>query len=184
MALLRQGDSKAFEEIIQRYQTAITQFIFRIIKDSNRSLDLSQETFLKVFQHVHRYTPKASFSTWIYTIASNLAKDELRQKRNKWMVSLSVSAEAGTSNLADIFPDPKALPEKELEQKERQKIVWEILETISEPYRTTLILRDFQDLSYEEIAQIEACSLGTVKSRVNRARLQFKEKYTVRYLNK
>lgn len=185
MALIVQGETLAFEELIQRYQKSIVHFLFQFVRDANRAADLSQETFLRVFQNASRYTPKASFATWIYTIAANLAKDELKTKKSRKFMSLSsVSNEEEDGTVLDYVQETQAPPPEILEAREREKVVWSILDTLSEPYRSTLILRDFQDLSYEEIASIQKCSLGTVKSRVNRARLQFKEKYVARYLKK
>jgi RNA polymerase sigma-70 factor (ECF subfamily) len=185
MEYLIQGHSSAFEELVQRYQKSITNFIFCLIHDSNRALDLSQETFIRVFKNAKRYTPKANFSTWIYTIASNLAKDDLKSKKWRNLASLDkpLQEEEGKV-LGSSLEGKESSPFERLETQERALVVREILETIHEPYRSTLILRDFEDFSYEEIAQIQNCSLGTVKSRVNRGRLQFKEKYSNRYLEK
>jgi len=168
MFRLARGNSYALEVLVKRYKLKIINFVYRMVGDLDQAEDIAQEVFIRVYNHRERYRPIAKFSTWLYTIASNLAKSELRRRSIFNPISLT---RLKAKRLSSIKSSPdKALLEKELGQK-----IQEGIEKLKPYYRAPLILRDVEGLSYEEISEIVGCPLGTVKSRINRARLKLRE---------
>jgi RNA polymerase sigma-70 factor (ECF subfamily) len=172
-ALVMEG----FEVLVGRYKNAIVSFLFRFVGDFRTAEDLAQETFLRVFKKIHEYNNSAKFSTWLYTIASNLAKDEF--KRRVRHPAKSLDWKGGTDTTRDV-PQVKAdttesVPDVQLEHDEVRKNVNRALDLLEAHDREILVLKDVQGLSYEEIAQILDLPMGTVKSRISRARGAFKE---------
>jgi len=147
-------------------------YVYRYLNDYDECDDVVQETFIRVYRNKNYYTPIAKFSTWIYTIASNLAKTQLSQRRKMKIFSFLRSSEredefevADTGYNLDEITDSILL----------DKIIQKALDTISIQYREAVILRDIQELTYEEIADILKINVGTVKSRINRGREQLKK---------
>ncbi len=168
---------RGFEILVGRYKNAIVSFLFRFTGDFRTSEDLAQETFLRVFRKIHDYNSTAKFSTWLYTIASNLAKDEF--KRRARHPAKSLDWKGGGDTTRDM-PQAKAdttasVPDVRLEHDELRQNVNRALELLEERDREVLVLKDVQGLSYEEIAQVLELPMGTVKSRISRARLAFKD---------
>lgn len=166
-----------FEVLVGRYKNAIVSFLFRFTSDFRTAEDLAQETFLRVFKKIHDYNNAAKFSTWLYTIASNLAKDEF--KRRARHPAKSLDWKGGGQTTRDI-PQVKAdttdsVPDVQLEHDEVRKNVNKALGILEEHDREILLLKDVQGLSYEEIAQVLDLPMGTVKSRISRARTAFKD---------
>ena len=175
--LTKQGDEAAFSEIIKRYQKPITNYIFRMLNDYEEAVDLSQETFVRVYFAIERYSSEYAFSTYIYRIATNLAISEIRKRKRRKLLSLTGLFQSEDSEEIDFeIPDEKILPDDELLDEERKKIITNAILTLPEKYRASIILRDVQEKSYEEISQILELSLGTTKSRISRARGLLKEK--------
>lgn len=173
MASFQEGSEDAFNEIVARFRDPLMNFVFRFLGNYDDSVDVVQETFVRVYRKRDMYRPIARFSTWIYTIASNLAKTELRRRglRN-W---LSLSQLRGSSEQEFDLPDERYSPEKAAESALVEGIIQKALLSIPQKYREVVILRDIQELSYEEISKITGLSLGTVKSRINRGRTQLQE---------
>jgi len=168
---------RGFEILVGRYKNAIVSFLFRFTGDFRTAEDLAQETFLRVFRKIHDYNSTAKFSTWLYTIASNLAKDEF--KRRARHPAKSLDWQGGGDTTRDM-PQAKAdttgsVPEVRLEHDEVRQNVNKALNLLEEHDREVLLLKDVQGLSYEEIAQVLELPMGTVKSRISRARLAFKD---------
>jgi RNA polymerase sigma-70 factor (ECF subfamily) len=175
--LTKQGDESAFSKIINRYQKPLTNYIFRMLNDYEEAIDLSQETFVRVYFAIERYSSEYAFSTYIYRIATNLAISEIRKRKRRKLLSLTGLFQSEDSEEVDFeIPDEKILPDQELLDEERKKIITNAILTLPEKYRAAIILRDIQDKSYEEISQILELSLGTTKSRISRARGLLKEK--------
>lgn len=169
MVSLGKGNPLCLEVLVERYKLKIINFVYRMVGDLDQAEDIAQEVFIRVYRHRERYQPIAKFSTWLYTIAANLAKSELRRRSIFNPISLT---RLKGERLSSIKKGPdKALLEKELGQK-----IQEGIEKLKPKYRVPLILRDIEGLSYAEISQIVDCPLGTVKSRINRARLQLRER--------
>ena len=166
------GDIGAFNQIVHRYKDRLLNFIYRFVNDIDKSEDLTQDTFLKLYTHKDSYKEIAKFSTWLYTIAANLAKTELRKIKRRKTFSISdlskddrefvISSEA-------IGPDDKDI------NSTFEKNIQIALERLSVDFKTIIILRDIQELSYDEISKIMKLPIGTVKSRINRGRLKLQE---------
>jgi RNA polymerase sigma-70 factor (ECF subfamily) len=171
-----QGSEAAFADLVRRYKSRIVNLIYRFIRDHQRAEDLAQEVFVRVFLHRERYRKSGKFSTWIFTIAVNLAKNEIRRKvRLKNVLSLEGLQEvAGSSGF--FLKDRKPDPDRDLERDQLNDIVTKAIEKLPQRYRIALVLRDIEGLSYEEIGDILQIPGGTVRSRINRARLMLKEK--------
>lgn len=166
------GEEEAFEEIVNRYANRLLNFAYRFVYDREEAEDIVQDTFLKVYQNRHAYREIAKFSTWIYTITGNLAKTILRKRRSRKLSNFSqLTAEEKELD----FPDRSQPPSSQLEQAVEERLIQRAILNLPEHFRTVIILRDIQDLSYEEISNIIGAPLGTVKSRINRARLRLQE---------
>jgi RNA polymerase sigma-70 factor (ECF subfamily) len=166
------GDEAAFEEIVHRYKNRLMNFAYRFVLDREESEDIVQDTFLKVYQNRYAYKEIAKFSTWIYTITANLAKTILRKRRNRKLFYFS---RLGPEDKDMDFPSKDPEPQKKIEGKFNEQTIQKAILKLPEHFRTAIILRDIQELSYEEISNIINAPLGTVKSRINRARLRLQE---------
>jgi RNA polymerase sigma-70 factor (ECF subfamily) len=164
----------AFELLVSRYKDQLTNFAFRFIGDWDDSNDVVQETFVRVFRNRNSYKPVARFSTWIYTIASNVAKTALRRRRLRKVLSFGRRDDVGSDALFDI-PDESARADIQAESSLREERIQRAIDSLSTKYREVVVLRDVQELSYEEIAGITGLNIGTVKSRINRGRGQLQE---------
>ena len=185
MKQCQQGDMEAFDLIVRRNQVPLVNFIARFLGDPDTSEDLAQETFVRMFKAIKRYrSGTAKFSTWMYHIASNLCKNELRNRgrRGRFFVDsvIAESSSGSESTEEDLIATAPAhvslQPGNQLEQKEREHAVQSAISELPERYRLPLVLRDLQELSYEEISSTLTLPLGTTKSRINRARLMLKDK--------
>lgn len=169
------GSEAAFATLVDRYRGRIINLVCRFINDRDRAQEIAQEVFLRIFVHRERYRPSGKFSTWMYTIAVNLAKNEIRRRvRARRIISLDGLMEvAGDSSrfVADRGPGP----ERRLRQREVQEWVGKALAGLPEKYREVIVLRDVQQLSYEEIEKVLGIPGGTVRSRINRARSALQE---------
>lgn len=167
------GEETAFDEIVRRYRDPLYNFVVRLLGDSFFSEDVVQETFVRVYRNKHRYHQVAKFSTWIYTIASNLAKTELRRRKVRNFFSISSKGEDEKDyDLVDHDIDI----ERQVDGKMKSEMVLKEINALPFHFKEAVLLRDIQDLSYEEIAQILDVPLGTVKSRVNRGRSRLQKK--------
>ena len=165
------GDVNSFNEIVLRYKDRLLNYVNGYMNDVAVSENLVQDTFMKVYTHGHSYKEIAKFSTWIYTIAGNLAKTELRKlKRRKTFSFSQLSSKDNEFNL-DRMELNKDISSKD---HETYNSIREAIPNLPEDYRNIIILRDIQELSYDEISSITNLALGTVKSRINRARLKLR----------
>ena len=168
------GEQRAFEELVDRYQTRLLNFVFRTIGDRDRAEDLVQEVFIRVHRHLHRFDRSKKFSTWVYTIASNLAKNELRNRsRNPLVFFQAMRSEEDEEDRPLQFEDKRSRPDDMYRKRHLRQLVEESVAALPEHHRQVFVLRELEGKSYEEIAEITACNLGTVKSRLNRARSAF-----------
>jgi RNA polymerase sigma-70 factor (ECF subfamily) len=172
IARFQDGDGYAFDQLVRRYKEPLLNFIYRFLGDLIEAEDIVQETFYRVYKNKHYYKEVAKFSTWIYTIASNLAKTELRRRRRRKV--FSIHRESSTEKDIEL-PDVKSDPEKEVNTVLTEKEIQKAISNLPPKFRQVIILRDVQGFSYEEISSIIKVPLGTVKSRVNRARLRLQE---------
>lgn len=167
------GELYAFDLIVKRYKNQLLNFIFRFLGNQEEAEDLVQETFLRVYKNRRAYRKVAKFSTWIYTIAGNLAKTELRKRKRRKIFSIT---DLGYEEKDYEICDMAFSPEDQVNGLITEEIVQREIEGLSPKFREVIILRDIQELSYEEISKIVRIPLGTVKSRVNRGRLKLQER--------
>ncbi len=172
IARFQQGDNYAFDLLVKRYKEPLLNFVYRFVGEREEAEDIVQETFLRLFKNKHYYREIAKFSTWIYTIAGNLAKTELRRRKRRKL--LSISHFMSSDKDYDI-PDEDSNPERDTNTVITDKIIQQAIDKLSPKFKQVILLRDVQGFSYEEIAEIVGIPLGTVKSRVNRARLKLQE---------
>jgi len=168
---------QGFEILVKRHKNAVVSFLYRYVGDPRTAEVLAQETVLRVFQKVDSYNDSAKFSTWMYTIASNLAKDEFKRRVRHPVGSLDWKSRAGahtTRNVPTLEGD-EAAPDSGMVSDERREAVHRALAGLSDSEREILVLKDVQGLAYEEIGAILGLPMGTVKSRIARARMAFKE---------
>lgn len=171
----KNGDVDAFEELVTRYERKIYTIAYRMMGNYDDANDLTQEAFLRAFQAIKNFRGEASFLTWMCRIATNVCRDELRKRYRVQIESLDETITLNDGEIAKQIPASDPGPADLYEQKEFQEKIQEMINTLSPDFRLALVLRDIQGLSYEEIAQQLDCSLGTVKSRINRARNHIKE---------
>jgi RNA polymerase sigma-70 factor (ECF subfamily) len=170
------GEERAFDELVERYQTRLVNFIYRTVGDRERAEDLVQEVFIRVYRHLHRFDRSKKFSTWVYTIASNLAKNELRNRsRNPLVLFQTVRKNRQDDDRPLQFEDPNSRPDDLYRKRHLREVVEQSVAKLPEHHRSVFVLRELEGKSYDEIAEITGCNLGTVKSRLNRARTSFAE---------
>ena len=168
------GEERAFQVLVERYQTRLLNFIYRTIGDRERGEDLVQEVFIRVYRHLHRFDRTKKFSTWIYTIASNLAKNELRNRsRNPLVFFQTIKKNWQDEDRPLQFEDATSRPDDLYRKRHLRELVEQSVQQLPEHHRQVFVLRELEGKSYEEIAEITSCNLGTVKSRLNRARNAF-----------
>jgi RNA polymerase sigma-70 factor (ECF subfamily) len=165
--MFQKGDLQAYNTLVKRYKNPLFNFIYRYVNDDDISDDVLQETFIRLYKNKHYYKEVAKFSTWIYTIASNLAKTELRRKKRHNL--FSINNHMNESKDFDIT-DSDNNPEENLEKSNLTFHIQKAIKELPESFREAVILRDVQGLEYDEIAEILQTPLGTVKSRINRGR--------------
>jgi RNA polymerase sigma-70 factor, ECF subfamily len=171
------GDEAAFAEIVNRYRNPLTNYLFRMLGDYEEAVDLAQETFVRVYFAIERYHTDYAFSTYIYRIATNLAISEIRKKKRRRLLSLTSFFQNDENETQEFNPpDGKSLPDEDLIETERSRTIEKAIATLPDKYRAPIVLREIQELSYEEIARILGLGLGTTKSRISRARALLREK--------
>ena len=173
----RDGDARAFEALVNRYKDRIYSYVSRMLHDPIEAEDIAQETFVRAFQSLPHFRGASSLQTWLYRIASNLVIDSVRRQKRREDNALSLDAPVDTDDgdmqreLADERRGPAELAESSVIQEEVRSAV----ARISPKLRPVLVMYDLQGMSYQEIAEILGCPLGTVKSRLFNARAQLKE---------
>jgi RNA polymerase sigma-70 factor, ECF subfamily len=172
-----EGRPSAFQELFGRYRDRLVHFITRKTGDPDRAQDLVQEAFIRVTRHLHRFDTEKKFSTWVYTIASNLSKNELRNRSRSPLVLFQKL----TSNWDDDhrplqFEDLTMRPDDLYRKRFLQRLVEDTVEELPEHHRLVFRLRELEGKSYEEISEITGVNLGTVKSRLHRARNSFAQR--------
>lgn len=169
----QQNDTlNAFEILVQRYKNPLMNFVFRFLGNYAATSDVVQETMIKVYKNKNSYKTIAKFSTWIYTIAGNLARTELKKIKRRNLFSINSFGEENKNfDIKDEAHGPDELTDSNL----KEKIIQDALLKVNPIYREMVIMRDIQELTYEEISQITGKEIGTVKSRINRGRAQLRE---------
>ena len=176
---LQNGEKEVFEELYYLFEKKIFNLCFRMIPSYEEATDLTQEIFVKVHKNIHKFRGESNFYTWLYTVALNTCRNR-RDKINRLRrheTNLGASEE-GQNLIETLFADPRShnSPTHRLESEELRQWIAENIAGLSPKYREIIIMKDISLMSYDEIAHILDCSLGTVKSRLNRARKMLKEK--------
>ena len=182
VAELQAGSEDAYAWLIAEFHQPIYSLVYRIVTDPADAADTTQEVFLKVFRGMKHFHGESSLKTWIYRIAvheaSNRRRWWFRHKAKETSIEPSLDESGGAAGMRDTLVDESESPFDMVVHQEIRVRVEEELRQISEPYRTTVILRDLEDMSYEEIAEITDVSLGTVKSRLTRGREALRRRLT------
>jgi RNA polymerase sigma-70 factor (ECF subfamily) len=172
MLRAKSGDDSAFTELMRRHYKGIVNYIYRFTNDKGNSEDLAQEVFLRVYRSVKRYKPQAKFSTWLYKIATNLCITEVRS-RNK---SQGVSLDELQENTGDLVDSKSEDPSDFTYRREIGNNIFEALKSLPERERVAIILCKYEELPYEEVAEVIGCTIGAVKTYVHRGRMKLIEK--------
>ncbi|MEX0907471.1 MAG: sigma-70 family RNA polymerase sigma factor [Gemmatimonadota bacterium] len=168
------GEARAFDELVARYHVRLLNFIYRTIGDRERAEDLVQETFVRVYRHLHRFHQDKKFSTWAYTIAGNLAKNELRNRsRNPLVLFQTIKKNWDADHRPLEWEDNTYRPDDLFRKRHLKAMVEQAVAELPEHHRLVFVLRELEGKTYEEISEITGVNLGTVKSRLNRARNNF-----------
>jgi len=176
MGRVAEGDERAFTELVRRFQARVINLVSRVLNDREASDDLAQEVFVRIYVHRRNYRRGSKFSTWLFTIAANLAKNEIRRRvrRRNWF-SLDALQEM-VSDSAIQLADPQEGQDVALQRQQLKQVVAKAIAAVPEKYRIALVLRDLEGFAYEEIGQMLHIPGGTVRSRINRARSMLKRK--------
>lgn len=175
MGFVQKGREAAFSELVIRYNDRLHNFLFRYTQNHKDCEDLVQETFLRVHKSRHSYERIAKFSTWMYTIAINLAKSLYKKKKKMQLISIHKN-ENDPDAFEIILEDSVILQDEELHQNLSLQKLGEALSSLQSEFRNVVILRDIEQMSYEEISEKLNVPMGTVKSRINRGRAQISKK--------
>ncbi len=178
MEVLVAGDRLAFDVLVHRHKARLYSYLLRLMRDPTDAEEVAQEAFVRAYVHADKYRNIAKFTTWLYTIATNLVRNRIRKTRSMPKL-LSLQWGRGDEDESDRetidLPDPGDLPDRRLEKSELQTIVAHGIERIPARYREAFVLREVNHFTYEEIAAITGLKLGTVRSRINRGRAHFRE---------
>jgi len=178
------GDTRAFEELVAQYQGKVYALAFRYMGNEEDASDMAQEALLKAYRSLRLFKGNSSFGTWLYRITTNVCLDELRRRKRR-ITPLSLDEPLATQDGEEMEKDiPDQSPGADIlyEQKEFSDYIQTLLDELRPEHKTAIVLRDVMELSYEEIAQTLDCSLGTVKSRISRAREMLRKKLVNREL--
>lgn len=176
MLRLKDGDDLALNDLMRRWQKPLVSFLYRYVGNEAEALDLAQETFVRVFKNRSRYSPKGKFSTWLFAIASNLARNCLRWQRRHPVVALDAEEGDAERNPVDQIPSGSDSPSEFAERQERVAAVRREIQALPHHLKTALLLFEYEDLGYAEISTILGCSPKAVETRLYRARTILREK--------
>jgi RNA polymerase sigma-70 factor (ECF subfamily) len=178
VAQARQGDAKAFSELLRRYEGKIFRLALHITQNREDAEDVLQETFLKAYEHLDQFQGQSKFYTWIVRIAVNQALMKLRKRKSDRSVSLDETIDTGEDTVAREIAAWDENPEQTYSREEINQILGSAIDGLAPIYRTVFVLRDVDELSTEETAEALSLSVPAVKSRLLRARLQLRDKLT------
>lgn len=179
LARLQEQDLGAFEELVAEFERPVYSLCFRLLGDAEEARDAAQETFLKVYRGLGKFRGEAGLKTWIYRIAINQAMNQQRwwrRRRRDETVSLDLSRSDSEHSIGSSIPHSSRSPEQLAIASERERRIMRALDEVKQEYRVALILREIEELSYEEIAETLAISIGTVKSRIARGREELRRR--------
>ena len=174
------GDKRAFDELVGRFKRRLYNFVLRMVADPDLAEEITQDALVRAYINADKYRTIAKFSTWLYTIAINLVRNNARRKKRSPIIRMPLIGK-GEDKVEMEAPDRHELQDKTLERREERRAISEIMVKIPAHYREPFVLREVHDLSYEEIAAATGLKLGTVRSRINRARSHFRKHWLARF---
>jgi len=172
----KQGDVRAFEQLVEQYDKHVYTIAYRFMGNHEDASDLAQDAFVRAFQSISNFRGDSSFKTWIYHIITNICRDELRKRKKRQTISLDEPLFTEEGEMQRQTEDWTYAPERVFEEKEGETRIHHIIQSLSPEYRMVVVMREIQGLSYDEIAAHLGCSLGTVKSRLSRARIALRDR--------
>ncbi|MBR6755354.1 MAG: sigma-70 family RNA polymerase sigma factor [Peptococcaceae bacterium] len=172
----KKGDIAAFEELVRLHEKKVYTIAYKYMGNYEDAGDITQETFIKAYQVIETFRGEASFGTWVYRIAANKALDELRKRKKFQITSLEEEIELEAGSVSKEIAAEDVTPEEYYLQQETGQYLQQLLNEMREEYKVVIIMREVEGRTYEEMAKALDCSLGTVKSRLSRARNHLKEK--------
>lgn len=170
----RNGDVGAFEELTTEYYSKVYSICYRMLNNTEDAYEQAQETFIKAFKYIKDFKGNCAISTWLYRIATNVCLDFIRKHKNKKVISIEQNTFEDLQ-LKDSLVSENPGPEKVAEANAQKQAIKEAMDKMNEKNRLVIILRDFMGLSYDEISDTMKVPVGTVKSRINRARNELRE---------
>ena len=174
--MVQEGQNQAYDILVGRYKNRLYSYLFRLLGNESEAEEFAQETFVRAYMHADKYKTIARFSTWLYTIATNLVRNRIRNiKRRPKTISMWTEDSGGEDGRWVDIKDESPNPEDTMDRKRLQEMIQEAIEKIPSKYRPSFVLREINGLSYEEIAATTGLKLGTVRSRINRGRMHFKK---------
>jgi RNA polymerase sigma-70 factor, ECF subfamily len=177
MLRVQGGDTDCYDVLVERYKVRLFNYLLRLTSSRDDAEEIAQEAFVKAYIHAEKYKTIAKFSTWLYTIATNLVRNRVRSRsRAPMLVSLWTRAWGeGEEERPLEIPDVNRSPDEAINDRELSDVISRAIQEIPEKYRESFVLREINELSYEEIAAVTGLKLGTVRSRINRARNYFRQ---------
>ncbi|GAC1390857.1 MAG: sigma-70 family RNA polymerase sigma factor [Ktedonobacteraceae bacterium] len=172
------SNTRSYEQLVQRHMNRVYSIVYRVVNNKEEAEDITQDVFMKVFNGLKKFDQKSSFSTWLYRIATNSALDAFDKLKKHSKNTSSVSNHVDGEDVVDALTlqaSPAPGPEAKVVQSELRECIHRVLKNLDLDHRRVLLLRDFEDLSYDEIADVLQAKLSTVKMRIHRARLAFQE---------
>jgi len=173
-----QGEKVAFDELVRRHKVRLYNYLLRLLRDPTEAEEITQETFIRAYVNAEKYRTIARFTTWLYTIGTNLVRNRIRKFKSTPKI-MSISYSRGEDDEDDRgaidLPDKSDLPDRTVEKGEMHQLVAQGIEHIPAKYREAFVLREINHFTYEEIAEITGLKLGTVRSRINRGRGHFRD---------
>ncbi|MCK4548899.1 MAG: sigma-70 family RNA polymerase sigma factor [Candidatus Krumholzibacteria bacterium] len=174
--LVQEGQNQAYDILVGRYKNRLYSYLYRLLGNESEAEEFAQEAFVRAYMHADKYKTIARFSTWLYTIATNLVRNRIRNiKRRPRTISMWAEDSGGEDGRWVDIKDDGPNPEDTMDQKKLQELIQKAIEKIPSRYRPSFVLREINGLSYEEIAATTGLKLGTVRSRINRGRMHFKK---------
>ena len=180
MLRVQSGDTDCYDVLVERYKVRLFNYLLRLTSNRDDAEEIAQEAFVKAYIHAEKYKTIAKFSTWLYTIATNLVRNRVRSRsRAPMLISLWTRGWGDGEEERQIeVPDAQRSPEEAINDRELSDLINSAIQKIPEKYRESFVLREINELSYEEIAAVTGLKLGTVRSRINRARNYFRQVVT------
>jgi RNA polymerase sigma-70 factor (ECF subfamily) len=175
MAKTAEGDEFAFEALVRRHQASVLNLVYRYVGDRTKARDLAQEVFIRIWRSANRYEAKAKFTTWIYRITANLCLNEMKSVKRRKTIPLEAEEER-QSSAYETHSGASHSPEDLLLAEERSRRISEALQSLPENQRMALILKRYDNLSYDEIGRVMGCSVSAVESLLVRAKKNLQEK--------